>query len=236
MVKAAQNDPLNSSSPKNRPGGQQDQGCGVVLHVQEEVYQTTLTFRWRVARYKEWCSWSTQPIILMCWSYTFQFCPNQGQNTSPWAWHYWTPGLDSDYIILYSLKYVCASLFNTKFTKWGCIWCIYKLDLVFNNVKPNDWYFVLDLVQVRTELGCVRLTNRYYWLDGSSVPLLLLAFFYKNTSCILVGGGGVGWVAHVIIVSAQVLLVLTLGLWTRAWELLTLGISLKLIGNSSQSV
>ena len=27
------------------------------------------------------------------------------------------------------------------------------------------------------------------------------------------GCGGVGWVAHVIIVSAQVLLVLTLGLW-----------------------
>ena len=34
-----------------------------------------------------------------------------------------------------------------------------KLDLAFNNVKPNDWYFVLDLVRVRTELGCVRLTR-----------------------------------------------------------------------------
>ena len=31
----------------------QDQGCGVVLHVQEEVYQSTLTFRRRVAGYQE---------------------------------------------------------------------------------------------------------------------------------------------------------------------------------------
>ena len=52
-IKVAQNDPLNSSSPKNRPGGQQDQGCGVVLHVQEEVCQSTLTFGRRVAGYQE---------------------------------------------------------------------------------------------------------------------------------------------------------------------------------------
>ena len=44
----AQNDPFDSSSQKNLPGGQQDQGCGVVLHVQEEAYQSTLTFRKRV--------------------------------------------------------------------------------------------------------------------------------------------------------------------------------------------
>ena len=45
---------------QNRPflfsafvGGQQDQGHGVVLHIQEEVYQSTLTFRRRVAGYQE---------------------------------------------------------------------------------------------------------------------------------------------------------------------------------------
>ena len=38
-VKVAQNYPLDSSSKKNLPGGQQDQGRGVVLDVQEEVYQ-----------------------------------------------------------------------------------------------------------------------------------------------------------------------------------------------------
>ena len=32
-----------------------------------------------------------------------------------------------------------------------------KLDLAFNNVKPKDWYFVLDLVQFRTGLGYERL-------------------------------------------------------------------------------
>ena len=38
-IKVAQNDPLDSSSQKNGPGGQREQGRGVVLHVQEEVYQ-----------------------------------------------------------------------------------------------------------------------------------------------------------------------------------------------------
>ena len=38
-VKVAQNDPPDSSSQKNCPGGQRDQGRGVVPHVQEEVYQ-----------------------------------------------------------------------------------------------------------------------------------------------------------------------------------------------------
>ena len=49
IIKVAQSDPLDSSSQKNLQGGQQDQGHGVVLHVQEEVYQSTLTFRRRVA-------------------------------------------------------------------------------------------------------------------------------------------------------------------------------------------
>ena len=43
MVKVAQNDPFDSSSQKNLPGGQQDQGHGVVIHVQEE-HRPTLTF------------------------------------------------------------------------------------------------------------------------------------------------------------------------------------------------
>ena len=51
IVKVAQNDPIDSSSQKSWPGGQRDQGCGVVLHVQEEVYQSTLTLRRRVAKY-----------------------------------------------------------------------------------------------------------------------------------------------------------------------------------------
>ena len=49
IVKVAQNDPVDSSSQKNLPGGQQDQGPEVVLHVQEEVYQSTLTLKRRVA-------------------------------------------------------------------------------------------------------------------------------------------------------------------------------------------
>ena len=62
----------------------------------------------------------------------------------------------------------------------------YELDLAFNNVKPKDWYFALDKVRFRTELG---------W---------------------------VVWVTRVILVSAQVLLVLTLGLWTLDLGLTTL--------------
>ena len=44
IVKVAQNGPLDSSSQKKLPGGQRDQEHGVVLHVQREVYQSTLTF------------------------------------------------------------------------------------------------------------------------------------------------------------------------------------------------
>ena len=40
-------------------------------------------------------------------------------------------------------------------------------------------------------------------------------------------GGGVGWVAHVILVSAQVLLVLTLGLWNLDFRLGLDNISFK---------
>ena len=52
-IKVAQNEPLDSSSQKNSPDGQQEQGHGVVLHVREEVYQSSLTFIRRVARYIE---------------------------------------------------------------------------------------------------------------------------------------------------------------------------------------
>ena len=52
LVKVAQKGPLDSSSQKNWPGGQRDQERGVVLHVQEEVYWLTLTFRRRVAKYQ----------------------------------------------------------------------------------------------------------------------------------------------------------------------------------------
>ena len=56
------------------------------------------------------------------------------------------------------------------------------------------------------------------WISqgGHSEPLLLLSLFYQSTpSCLKVRGGwGGGVVAHVILVLAQVLLILTLGLWT----------------------
>ena len=42
-IKVAQDDPPDSSSQKNWPDGQPEQGHGVVLYVQEEVYQSTLT-------------------------------------------------------------------------------------------------------------------------------------------------------------------------------------------------
>ena len=63
----------------------------------------------------------------------------------------------------------------------------------------------------------VHLVNFFGWMsqEGYFEPLLLLALFYQSTpSCLKVGGGGV------IIVSAQVPLILTLGLWTlglRTW-------------------
>ena len=42
-VKVAQNDPFDFLSQNSWPGGQQDQGHGLALHVQEEIYQSTLT-------------------------------------------------------------------------------------------------------------------------------------------------------------------------------------------------
>ena len=72
--------------------------------------------------------------------------------------------------------------------------------------------YVLDLT--------VHLVNFFGWVSQGdhSEPLLLLALFYQSTpSCLKVRGGVVGGVvAHVILVSAQVLLVLTLGLGTWA--------------------
>ena len=51
--KKFQDDPPYPSRWSGGPGGQRDQGHGVVLHVQGEVYQSTLTFRRRVAGYQE---------------------------------------------------------------------------------------------------------------------------------------------------------------------------------------
>ena len=54
-----------------------------------------------------------------------------------------------------------------------------QLDLALNNVKPKDWYFVLNKIHVWTELGCVRLTNQNFGLmdqghhSWSSATLLL---------------------------------------------------------------
>ena len=64
----------------------------------------------------------------------------------------------------------------------------------------------------------IHLVNFFSWVSqgGHSEQLLFFALSYQSTpSCLKVMGGG-GWVAHVILVSAQVLLVLTLGLQTRA--------------------
>ena len=52
----------------------------------------------------------------------------------------------------------------------------------------------------------VHLVNFFSWVSqgGHSEQLLFFALFYQSTpSCLKVIGGGVGWVAHVIIVSAQ---------------------------------
>ena len=64
----------------------------------------------------------------------------------------------------------------------------------------------------------VHLVNFFGWMSqgGHSEPLLLLALFYQSTPSCLKVMGGVVVVAHVILVSAQVLLVLTLGLRTPA--------------------
>ena len=45
IVKKSLNDPLYPSIPKDWPGGQQEQGPGVVLHGSAEGYQEPKTFR-----------------------------------------------------------------------------------------------------------------------------------------------------------------------------------------------
>ena len=59
-----------------------------------------------------------------------------------------------------------------------------KLDLTFNNGKPKDWHFVLDLVTFRTGLGY------------ESTCSLEYSFMVKSWRVVL---------AHVILVSPQVL-------------------------------
>ena len=60
---------------KKLPCGQQDQGRKVVLHVQEEVYQSTLTFRRSVAKNFD--------FLVLHIPVLSHIEPNQGQNTSP---------------------------------------------------------------------------------------------------------------------------------------------------------
>ena len=67
----------------------------------------------------------------------------------------------------------------------------------------------------------VHLVNFFGWMNqgGHSEPLLLLALFYQSTpSCLKVRGWVV--VAHIILVSAQVLLVLTLDLGLTIYKYL----------------
>ncbi len=80
----------------------------------------------------------------------------------------------------------------------------------------------------------VHLVNFFGWMSlwGHSEPLLLFALFYQSTpSCLKVRGVWVGGVvAHVILVSAQVLLVLTLGLLTS-----DLGLTISMISESCKN-
>ena len=70
IVKVAQNDPLDSSSKKNLPGVQQDQVHEVVLHVQEEVYQSTLTLKRRIAGDQEWFVSLSHPGSVLTGTYS----------------------------------------------------------------------------------------------------------------------------------------------------------------------
>ena len=88
----------------------------------------------------------------------------------------------------------------------------------------HSWYLASLLLKVKIEhVGlthvldlAVHLVNFFGWMSqgGHSEPLLQIALFYQSTpSWLKVMGWVVGWwVAHVILVSAQVLLVLTFGL------------------------
>ena len=62
-VKVAQNDPLDSPSQKNWPGGQQGQGHEVVLHDQGEGYQQPITF---------WSGSSQVPVSMRCPKFLIQ--------------------------------------------------------------------------------------------------------------------------------------------------------------------
>ena len=55
-----------------------------------------------------------------------------------------------------------------------------KLDLAFNNVKPKDWYFVIDLVQLRKGSGCVTLRGWSIKLNSRLGYFILVHF----TRCI----------------------------------------------------
>ena len=58
-----------------------------------------------------------------------------------------------------------------------------ELDLAFNNVKPNDWYFVIDLVQFRTGLGYERCVVDNLLLDHVELPYVLdLTVHLKSVS------------------------------------------------------
>ena len=61
-------------------GGQGDQGHGIVLHVQEEVYQSTLTNNDAIDHSSQKFRFFSLHILVLS-----SMEPNQGQNTSPWA-------------------------------------------------------------------------------------------------------------------------------------------------------
>ena len=51
-----------------------------------------------------------------------------------------------------------------------------QLDLAFNKVKPKD-----RTGQFRIELGCVRLINKIFWLDGSRASFfVLISIFFTD--------------------------------------------------------
>ena len=72
IVKVAQNYPLDSSSRWTVPGGQWDEGHEVVLHVQEEVYQSTLTLKRRIAGDQErfWFVSLSHAGSILTWTYS----------------------------------------------------------------------------------------------------------------------------------------------------------------------
>ena len=51
-----------------------------------------------------------------------------------------------------------------------------KLDLAFNNVKPKDWYFVLDLGSSYDRTGMCK-TNKSKFLDGWIILGTWLLYF-----------------------------------------------------------